>query len=246
MRIISKFYDYYDSAQAMGQDKSIIYLRKKEEVKNFKNIPHVLLNFLKELPDYNHYMRSDDISIRPFLVFFCGDVYLGYCLSNLKDPSKRYMADSVDDIYVYNLKALEDVIEKYDKDLFKEFLDKKKKPLYKAWRPWPRFNHDNLEEIFKEFANKKIDIGVHLDEKAPILLLYKKNRNHVYIRNPILKDVQFVKKMDVYTTFQKIAMFIGGVVSGTFPPTVEISEKERIKKQGFDKWSFRKKGKNSK
>jgi hypothetical protein len=32
MRILSDFHDYYDAVQATGQDQTLIYSRKREEV----------------------------------------------------------------------------------------------------------------------------------------------------------------------------------------------------------------------
>jgi len=244
MIIISKFHDYYDSGMSYGLDKNLRYIRKREETENVSEMPKQLYEMLKKLPDkYDYWQNSVLFSVRPFLIVLCGQVYLGYHLSGLKDPNYKnpLPEQTLPDKYIYNLHSLKKILEKYSKDEYQSFL--KKSPTYRFLKS---FNHDHLEEAFEEFGDKKIGVDIHIDEKAPILFIGHKKREYIYIKNPVLRDIHFYKRLVAFTVFQNISMFIGGVVSGTFPPMVELSEKERIQKQGFDKWSFRKMGKNSK
>jgi hypothetical protein len=40
-------------------------------------------------------------------------------------------------------------------------------------------------------------------------------------------------------TYQEIAMYLGGVMVSHGREMYELNDAERIQKQGFDKWSFR-------
>ena len=246
MIIVSKFHDYYDSAMSYGIDKTLRFIRQLEETDKLLEMPESLTEMLKGLSDVYDFWNKNthDFSARPFIVVLCGKIHLGYHCSNLKDSEykNRYCFPIVPDIYVYDLLSLEKVIERYNKDLFKTFYEKSKY----SYLSRTSFKHDGLEKKFKEFKDKKIGIGIHLDEEAPILYIGYKNRDFVYIKNLVLRKLQFYKKMNAFQVFQDISVFIGGVVSKTFPPTVELGEKDRIEKSGFDKWSFRKMGKNSK
>jgi len=104
----------------------------------------VLLEFLNGLPDTNRAGRFGGFAACPFLVFFCGEVHLGYRLFNLRVSKESYIGYRDDDIYVYDLKSLEAVIEKYDKGLFKTFFDKRQKFSYYHWKV---FSHDGLEKV---------------------------------------------------------------------------------------------------
>lgn len=247
MIIVSKDHDYYDLVMCHGIDKSLRFIRKFVEIEKRSEIPNSLAKMIKDLPGvYDFWNDTHECSIRPFIIVLCGKIYLGYHCSHLKDPCYKDRTYNViylpiPDIFVYDLSSLEKILKKYNKDLFEKF---HKKRLYFLNRTL--FKHDDLKEKFKKFKDKKIDINIHLDEKAPILYVGYKKQNIVYIKNPVLRKFQFYKVRNAFQVFQEISMFIGGVASKTFPLTIELSEKDRIKKSGFDKWSFRKMGENSK
>lgn len=60
------------------------------------------------------------------------------------------------------------------------------------------------------------------------------------ILNPVLKEIEFYKKIDSFTAFQELSMFISGIMGGKSPCMIEISNDDKIAKHGFDKYSFRK------
>lgn len=59
--------------------------------------------------------------------------------------------------------------------------------------------------------------------------------------NPVgLKQMGFAKALDPYSAFQNLSMWIGGVLGGTSPETVEITNDQvLIANHGYDKYSFR-------
>lgn len=92
-----------------------------------------------------------------------------------------------------------------------------------------------LSELFHEY-------------QVPLFLLSAsdKRKGHVLILNPNLKKFQFQKQKDPYTTYQDIFQYISGVLNSPENKTVKISDKDKIHKHGFDKWSFRRMPKDSK
>jgi len=52
--------------------------------------------------------------------------------------------------------------------------------------------------------------------------------------------MEFFKIVDPFTAFQELSMFIGGIMGGKSPIMIEVADKDRIAKHGFDKFSFRK------
>lgn len=67
------------------------------------------------------------------------------------------------------------------------------------------------------------------------------NKKRELIINPILSDYVFYKVYDTYQTFQKIQMFLSGVLGNSEKNLIEIEDKYKIEQHGFDKkWSFRK------
>lgn len=57
---------------------------------------------------------------------------------------------------------------------------------------------------------------------------------------------EFIKVIDPVQALQELSMYVGGVLLQPTNPMIDISNDSIIQKKGFDKWSFRKKGENSK
>lgn len=88
MRIISDFVDYYDNIQSLGQDQSLLYIRKKEEIKSpFHKLHYGFV-----------------------IIGFCGKLYPAYKVSNYhKDYITKYSGEwihkwcySIDDVIEFN------------------------------------------------------------------------------------------------------------------------------------------------
>lgn len=76
--------------------------------------------------------------------------------------------------------------------------------------------------------------------KAPIFMTTVEGRETYIETNIPLKPLQFYRLKDAPTAFQEIFQFVSGVLTGSDKPMVKISDKDKIAKRGFDKWSFRK------
>jgi hypothetical protein len=215
MRILSNFKDYYDGVGRYGQDKEIIYIRKKiypdEKIKDIK--------FIK-LND-NHIKSKEYIKIKhhsSFLIGFCGNFYMGHVIELVTKYSKE--KEIIGEIKIlYTQKEIDHY------KLSKNWIDYNIKGCFEI------SNHNKLYELFIKY-------------KVPCFVIndYKKQGSFKgnLTLNPFLKKYEFYRIKDSFTAYQEISMFFGGVLPQTSNSMINISDKDKIKKHGFDKWSFKK------
>src|SRR5208283_3990318 len=97
----------------------------------------------------------------------------------------------------------------------------------------------NALQIFRDLNAPAFIYDSDYDRK--IINNYSYNhRNPKFFVNPLLKDYEFYKVFDTYQAFQEIQMFIGGVLGNKEKEIIEVADKYKIAKHGFDKFSFRK------
>lgn len=222
MRIISKFKDYYDCIQKYGMDQNTLYIRNKID------IPDILISKSIKIPkeigrlDSNTYLI--DIKFDSCIVFFCGKVYkiLKEHLYPTKYEKNQLYYQSHKNVY-YNS--------------YKEVLD----------------NHQNINDshkkiIFDYFKENNIVINLDFFRKfnSPIIQLDIFNHGSNLTVNPILRQIEFFKIVPPQEAYQKIYMFISGVLGNQEKLIPVISDELKAQSKGFNKWSFRKIGKNSK
>lgn len=219
MRIISKFYDYYDCIQKFGIDKSIIYKREEQEIKN--DLPKVIKDFYKYRSGTYHI--DSNHSAMCFAIIVVDKCYFGLHLSeHVYKPSFKYVQ-----YYFYTKESLY----KYLSDRSNIQIDNN---IYKG--------HKNSLPI------GCIDIGMDLaiKYKSPIFTYDCKEYGNEYTfkKDTFLKEYQFYKVMEPLEIYQKIQQFISGVLSTPEKEPWPISDKLKAESHGFDKWSFRKQPKN--
>lgn len=234
MKIISKFHDYYDSIAKHGQDDKIIYLRKniEEEISN-KSLPEVKQSYRSK--NYSKYIENDWF-FDFFYLGFCGKIYPVIRSESSLDSNKTIH-------FSYSLQDFEDFCKNngikisYKKGSFLKymysFLDYKHINQLRSF-----FSNEKMKELEKVFYEKNVPVFIYKSSTT--------NSKKILILNPCLKDIQFYKEKDTYTCFQDLSMFIGGVLKSSENQMITISDEDKISKHGFDKWSFRKKGPNSK
>jgi len=168
------------------------------------------------------------------IIWFCGKCYpyIEYQSSKVAYDHNNLISYPVH--YCYSKTELDEVISKEgSKDEIDIYFAKKK-----SFRHWHRTTADKIEKFFNEttFNEKTI-----IDELCRLGVPCLKWIGGSTTLNPKLKDMQFYKVKDAFTTFQDLSMFISGVMGGQAPPMVPISDQIRKEKHGFDEWSFRKK-----
>jgi len=230
MRIISKFHDYYDSVQSYGTDDTL-YVRKTETIEN-----ESIYNYFKDILDKATTTMYRDLHFGVFIdevtvILFCGKVYT---LLVCRTPKKsRGHIQTFDHHVLYDTDSFSKLINKKDKKAVKEFNNS---------RSWRANTRRKLDKFFSYSGSIYGDaLELHFEYKTPIIKLSKDPRNGISIeKDSELKRYKFFKVLDTYTCFQELSMFISGVMGGQCPPMIEISDKVRLEKHGFDKWSFRK------
>ena len=227
MRILTKNKDYYDGvAGTMGIDKTIIYDRnvikfddKAEFPKQFKAGKFRNKNNFLNLDMYG--IDSEKyLDCSSFVIGFCGRLYVGW---------KFFYKGKHEDHYDIS----------YDVDFIKKHIK------HKTWS-------SNLDDDLNYILNYD-SIDLFREFNTPIFIfdnssnrIYMNIKNEVnwgkpkFIINGNLKSYCFYKVFDSFTAFQEIQMFISGVLGVGENSIIEIEDKYKIKKHGFDKWSFRK------
>jgi len=222
MLIISKNKDYYDGVVGtMGIDKTLVYERKTVEITENKLMLKEFQYKLYDWNDRNPFLKIGNIPIDSkknnkytdytfFIVGFCGELYLGW-------KFHYKVKGNINDI----LKT--DIIYGYDNA--KNFL----KDDY-----WSGSVEDDINYVMNYDP-----IDMFREINSPIFI-FEKDRINKLIINPTLKKWKFYRLFDSFQAFQEISMFLGGVLGRGEKDIVEIGDKYKIRKYGFDKWSFRK------
>ena len=225
MRIISKFRDYYDCIQRMGQDRSIVYLREKKVVKTEWPFPRC--------PGY--YAPYDKQLARLRVIGFCGKI----------TPLVELRADKESPSFLcWDTKAMDAFMQAHLKA--HEWRDYCKS----RWS-----QRSNFRQFFEECTQRESSFEyLFRNHHSPLFVAggYTKPR---IVFNACLKDVQFYTRFDSYQAFQEIAMYMGGVLGthgghktkyqGKRMSSV-VSDRDLAAAKGFDKFSFRKGPKKSK
>lgn len=224
MRIISKFHDYYDSVQIYGTNKDCVFLRKTEDINK---------NILALDKIYNTLPRCSDnvMELTPFIVVICGDVCIGYKFS--KKLTRSHCANDTAVEYLYSESHITDAL-KFNESIYTGYLEQGIPTRYWSMR---YFSKSLITDIYKPKHKIKTNI--------PIVYYIENERyDDPTIKSNIqLKGIDFYRCMDAYTIYQKLNMFIDGVLTST-KVTNQIPDSTKIAKHGFDEWSFRKKSKN--
>jgi len=118
----------------------------------------------------------------------------------------------------------------YDFDIAKKYLREE------YW------SHKLIDDI--NYISSYDPINIFREINAPIFVYDTMNGNNAtFIVNALLKKYEFYKVIDAFTAFNEIQMFIGGVLGTGENDIIVIDDKYKIKKHGFDKWSFRREAK---
>lgn len=67
---------------------------------------------------------------------------------------------------------------------------------------------------------------------------FRQDPDRLYTNTATLKDYEAWKVIDPATAHMKIAQWVGGVLTNN-PTLVALSDKDKIRKSGFDNWSFK-------
>lgn len=219
MRIIATDKDYYDCIQAHGQDRSLIYFRKPEEV-HFKwgKWPFPAMDAWW-FWDYN---------ITQYMIGFCGKIYpiLELYLRSERDNGRKcFGIDEVDAFVERSLKSGQ--TRAYHGQTFSG--------LRRGGKQRKQFAQ--FFETCKKQQNSYTDY--FLEKRCPIFVAkYSNYKEGIITYNALLRQYDFIRVFDPYSAFQEISMFMGGMAMPEKVMPV-ISDKLKIHSRGFTDQSFR-------
>jgi hypothetical protein len=237
MRIISKFDDYYDRAQALGHDTGLTFVRQLEEFQaatQHKAVPAGLAVFLafavkstpqniQLTPKKGPFARA---TVAFSLVWFGGRLYP--VAQVRRERRGELLAD--DPFSVFDHATLLNVLKECGFDL--EERDKR------ALR-WG-VGHTNARassEVFFNLRGSEELMTAALEHRVAIASWCR--HGDLLCQNPVLRDLQFFRCLDAWQASQELAMFLGNLAAPDRVPVV-IEDRYRIAQHGFDKYSFRK------
>lgn len=229
MRIFSKFPDYYDKVQAFGADASVIYIRNPEYTEDCGIDLQDTKSYRNKFT-WKKYKSTHEI--QRGAIVFCGKIYRFVELRCGK-AEFTFNPYSYPTTLVYDYSSMVDALKK----LCSEIYPKDPEALYK----------NTIVDFPDEEFFKVVDTNLNIERKCPIIyqksgVLYEGHEPTEYtcILNPCLKDYDFFKVKDAFTTYMELDMYMSGVLSNSGNDMVTISDTDKIHKHGFDyKYGFR-------
>lgn len=250
MRIISNYHDYYDCMQRQAQDRSITFVRNREEIHFDENKGKEMI---KKLPyafcSHNRRLDFHNGSVSFFVLGFCGDLIPGVEVS-FHSPGSYVGNDKSEILWPqYCPKEVMDKLKEASEKKFKKgYLHYDQSHIYSMVHWW--LSHMEYRDYFSQYFERKEDVKVSdfrswfLKYKIPIFTIgWPENHITLY---PCLKDIRVFTFITAAQCFQRIQQFIINDLAiqkdgSEFP----VPEKDRLIGHGFDpKWSFRKEPKS--
>jgi hypothetical protein len=261
MRIISKFRDYYDGVMASGRDEELTYARESFEFElgdGSRREESALLSsalasvgarrlsgFSEGVFDRSAPERIAALDPDPDcgFVVFCGKVYPFAGIPIGRGSSGLTYCHSEEQA----LRAMESYLGS------KAFLtwmsagaraNRGERRIPRWDRGMESLDPDGLRAFFA-CSGKGGDavLALHRHGGTPCYVLRRScgrsDRRALVFGNPRLADFGFQRKLDAFSTFQELSMYLGGVLGRSAPPMLSVSDEIRASKKGFDEWSFR-------
>lgn len=240
MKIDSDFKDYYDIGISYGIDPKCVYKRKEKEltdddIKAFSILPYVLRPLDSSRRNKNNFLLRDKkdnpICFNKNVILFCGKIY-----TFLTAP---YMLNNGETKYLHTYKSFQDFcnehgIRESGKRYYQYYADDNMNKIQRFYEK--KYDKPSTSKYLEDVSMPSEDklLGIHRDFNTPVIDIIN------CVLNPCLREVGFASQVDPYTAFQEISMFITNILGVGEPITIEIDEKYKIEKHGFDKkTSFR-------
>lgn len=227
MRIISKFRDYYDVVQSQGQADDLVFLRNKDK--------ELLRSYTLPILRYRIH-RSTRIQPSGHIIGFCGKLYPVVYMWTWQNWEGRAVEG-----WCYNADEARAWVHNHlRKDEVKAYEAGSKKKWWKGTGGKPE-----IEEFFQKVDEEQTKHAQLFEDYGPIFHIpthkYDRTNSAVEIEiNPTLKEFEFYRVLDTYSTFQELTMYLGSRARPE-KKIPEVSNADMIEAKGFDrKTSFRK------
>lgn len=251
MRIVGHNRDYYDSARAYGADNSVIFARatREEAFERTTDLtdyprsarPSLSPSFKLREKRSHEEVHSQNLGynrgLRPkftgVLVWFAGKGYRGV---HYNFPESAIHQVKGEEGVAWYVDALERALDRNgyeltDKNPKNDWLWAERKqliPLEQWLMPFDA-DRDTIDWMFKH----RISIAISMSEDDHRYRGFTINCNS-------LDKLNFQTVLGPYDAFQELSMWIGGRLPQSENVMVTLSDKEKIRKHGFNKLSFRK------
>jgi hypothetical protein len=230
MRIFSKFIDYYDKVQAFGADDSVVYIRNRE----YTNDCGIDLQDTRSYRDkYTWKKYKSTHEMQRGAIIFCGKIYK-FVQLHCGKAEYSFNPYSFPYTIAYDYTSMVEALKK----LCEETYPKNPEALYK----------NTIIDFPNEEFFKVLDTNLNIERKCPIIYqksgsIYEDHLKTDYnsMLNPCLKYYDFFKVKDPFTAYMELDMYLSGVLGNSGNPMVNISDKDKVYKHGFDpEYGFRK------
>jgi hypothetical protein len=228
MLILSPFSDYYDGVASSGIDTTIRYHRQTTTIRATSPFytNYLPTNLMGQHFDFVMNQRRRDlfeVSLKAASCYFQVIGFCGTCILSVRLGKNYYFGKSILDIEWSKQKPHgKPTAHQIVTDLIQKFHEKIDHHLFQQFQV----------PVFVVPIEPYISTNAQLDPN-----LYQP----LFTLNPNLKELQFPKYKDAYSAFQEIQGYISGILGAADRPTIELSDRSKILKAGFDpKTSFRK------
>lgn len=239
MRIIGG-HDYYDGA-GFGVDETCTLLRSKSPLHDLESIKEHPFKLRAPMDVYASKSSRSGHNIRPFLVILAGEIHPGLEVTTHSHQVRRPDGKlTLKGEFKEHLYGSENALAAFDQI--------SSQPGFRLSYAWSDRQTKKIRQKILDHMARTItpeETTWILDNKVAILTtdwegsVYS-GHTEVKINHANLKDLEFYKCVDPATAHMRLANFISGVLP-TNRETIEISDKDRIRKAGFDTvTSFRK------
>lgn len=238
MRIIARNHrDYYDTVQAFGTDRSLVYLREQKVLGGSRVGFGDLIKFPERIllsgNKYDRKTSKPPLFWRWLVVGFCGKVYPGVTISAGYESPRVTLYD-VELVHSFVAENCGEAgIFEYEGKSRRSKWSKRYSKLYPSEKQEIIAFFDSVAAVENKFLDRFMEFG------TPILAVVEDGRYSTTYKDANLKDLEFFKKFDASHAYQEISMFLGGIASPE-KPIPPVSDDDMRDAKGFDAWSFRK------
>lgn len=232
MRIVGSKRDYYDCIQAHGQDQTLLYIRKPEEIHYGSRVP-VTAGPVWPFPAISYWHYWDGFNVDQHIIGFCGKIYPMVSFRRYDPKIASVACFTIEDID----KFVDDHLSDDSKERYYGRPGKRRR-----WRYWGSTKRVDIVEHFNNCAKKQDDFrGLFEERRSPVFVATYStpaSRHGKIVYNELLRPYEFFRVFDPYRAFQEISMFMSNLA---IPEKVMpvIPDELKIHSRGFNEWSFR-------
>ena len=239
MRIISKDKDYYDGAVGFYSDNDVVYVRKKEVIQYswgkpspdqriYETIREDTLKLL-QLPELNTWPNFTSYASYS-LLFFCGRVYV-----TLKYEEETFWSFDTFHQYLENKAKNSRFWKKERAKTDLETLEKREtKKRYFTAQPYCESTAKTIKPSYE------VPVELFLKVGTPCFLIeISYGTQRCITLNPNLRKLGFASKLDSFTCYQELDMFLGNQMAQQKDPVPQRTDDLIRDQHGFNDKSFR-------